>query len=313
MPLFSNKKQPIAPRRRQQAQSQTPHSAEGDLDKRYSFQRNRTLTGSASSRIAVVGESKAQLKSARVQAHELTRQRRHIGVVLLLVLCCAFLLFGLISQFTAGVVVKAEDVSVQLSPTYEQAIQSYLSSRPAERLRFLTDMERLSEYVQTKAPEVASVQSDGSVGFGESAFVVTMRQPIAGWSMDGHRQYVDSTGTAFSRNYFAPPGVQIVDDSGVPVQAGQAVASNGFLEFVGRAVGLSKTQGYKVTQVVIPEGTTREVELHLEGVAYPIKLSVDRPAGEQVEDMARAIKWFASHGQTPQYLDVRVSGRAFYR
>jgi len=140
-----------------------------------------------------------------------------------------------------------------------------------------------------------------------------MRTPIAGWSMNGKQQYVDSSGVSFGRNYYPAPSVQIVDNSGIQVAAGQAVASNSFLGFVGQIVGLAKTRGYTTTQVVIPSATTRQIELKLKDIAYPVKFSVDRPAGEQVEDMTNAIEWMKRHNLTPQYVDVRISGRAFYR
>ncbi len=289
----------------------TERATDASLDERYSFRRNRTLTGSVSSQVSSATEKNANLKSARVQAHDLVRQRRHIGSILLLVLASAGALYYLISQFTAGVVVRA--VGVPSAAVYEDAIQSYLSAQPAERLRFMLDTAHLNQYLQTKLPEIGSVRVDGAAGFGKSAFQLKMRQPIAGWNMHGQQRYVDSTGVSFARNYSPAPSVQIVDDSGVQVQAGQAVASNRFLGFVGRVVGLAGTQGYAVAQVTIPRGTTRQIDLRVDGVGYPIKLSVDRGAGEQVEDMARAMAWFTAHGQTPQYLDVRVSGKGYYR
>ncbi len=312
MALFSKKQSGGSPRRRQPATAERA-SAE-NLEQRYAFRRNRTLTGSASSQVAAsASESKAQLKSARVQTHELVRRRRHLGLTLFLVALCAAVLFGLISQFTAGVTAKAQDASMQLDSVYEKTIQDYLARHPAERLRFLIDTDALGSYVQSVAPEVASVKVDGSAGFGKSAFILTMRRPIAGWSINGNQQYVDSSGTAFARNYFGSPAVQIVDNSGIQVAAGQAIASNRFLGFVGRVVGAAKTQGYITQQVIIPSGSSRQVELRLDGIAYPIKFSVDRAAGEQVEDMVRGIKWLTAHGQTLEYLDVRISGKAFYR
>lgn len=312
MALFSKKNYNL-PYRRKQSHQGTERATQSSLEQRYSFRRNRTLTGSVSSKVVSTNESKAQLKSPRVQTHELTKKRRHIGGVLLVVLSGVAVFYGLIAEFTVGVVVKAQDVSMGVDSTYERAIQSYLLSQPIERLRFLINIDRLNEYLQTKAPEVASVKVDGSAGFGKSAFVVTMREPIAGWSISDRQQYVDSTGTSFIRNYFVSPSVQIVDNSGVQVQVGEAIASNRFIGFVGRVVGLAKSQGYTVTQVIIPEGTTRQIELRLDGVNYPIKLSVDRPAGEQIEDMTRALKWLSTHHPSPQYLDVRIGGKAFYR
>lgn len=284
-----------------------------DFEERYSFRRNRTLTGSTSSQIVSTSESNAQIKSPRAQAHELTKQRRRIGAILLLVLGVATIIYGLLSQFTAGVVVHASDLSIRLDPGYEKAIQSYLSSQPIERLRFLTNLDHLGQYIQEKMPEVASVSIDGSAGFGKTSFILSLREPTVGWSINGRQEYVDNTGTSFDRNYFPSPAVQVIDKSGVQVQAGQAIASNRFLGFVGRAVGLTKTRGFTVLQVIIPEGTTRQVELQLQGISYPVKLSIDRGVDVQVEDMVRAIGWLQSHVQSPEYLDVRVSGEAFYR
>lgn len=312
MAIFS-KKQSNLPRRRMQAGKLAVRATESSLEERYTFRRNRTITGSAASGVSSVTESNAQLKSPRVQAHELTQKRRHIGGILLTVLLGCVILFSLISQFTARPVVKTGDSSVKLDESYEKIFQSYFMSRPIERLRFLTNTNQLNDFVQSKAPEVSNVQISGGAGFGESVFVLTMREPIAGWNIHGQQQYVDTTGTAFIHNYFASPSVQIVDNSGIQVQAGQAVASNRFLGFVGRAVGLAKTLGYNVQQVIIPSGTTREVELRVEGVTYPIKLSVDRPAGEQTEDMTRVIAYLKARSINPEYVDVRVAGKAFYK
>jgi hypothetical protein len=241
------------------------------------------------------------------------QKRRHIGATLLLVLASAGILFFLVSQFTAGAIVRATDISQQLDNKYSGIIESYLSSQPLERLRFSLNTDHLSQYVAARAPEVASVSLDGSAGFGKSTFVLQLREPTVGWTINGRQEYVDSTGTAFSRNYFTSPAVQVVDKSGIQVEAGQAIASNRFLGFVGRAVALAKQQAFVVQQVIIPAGTTRQVELQLRGVGYPIKLSIDRGVGEQVEDMKRAVQWLKTHGQSPKYLDVRVSGEAFYR
>lgn len=313
MALFS-KKQPDMPRRRTQAANTSSERAtESALDERYAFRRNRTLTGSSSSEVTSSNESAAHLKSPRVHAHELAQKRRHLGGILLFVITGGAALLGLISQFTASVVVTPQTAQSKADPIYEKAIQDYFSSRPIERLRFLIDAQQLTEYVQTKAPEVAAIENGGSAGFGASRFIAVMRKPIAGWSINGRQQYVDTTGTAFERNYYATPTVQIIDKSGVQVQAGQAVASNRFLGFVGRAVGLAKAQGYTVTQVIIPVGSTREVELRVEGVAFPIKLSVDREAGTQTEDMARVLRWLSGHSLTPEYLDVRISGKSYYK
>lgn len=309
--FLPKKSAPEPPRRRVEAAERSRELYEQSQG---AFRRNQTLTGSSSSRVRSLSEESAHIKSPRVHAHTLAQQRRQLGLALVMVVLCAAFLYTLVSQFTASAVVMASpDSSIQLGDSYQQTIQSYLGDQPVERLRFLLNDAHLQEYMQAAHPEVKSIHVDGGAGFGASLFVVQLRTPIAGWSINGHQQYVDETGVAFTKNYFPSPAVQIVDKSGIQVETGQAVASNRFLGFVGQVVGMAKKQGFQATQVVIPSGTTRQVELHLNGVGYPIRLSVDRPAGEQVEDMAHAVRWMQSHGLSPEYIDVRVSGKAFYR
>jgi hypothetical protein len=314
MSLFAKKKPDYVPRRRQDGASSVPErGSESNLADRYAFRRNRTLTGSASSHVVSTNESNAQLKSARVQVHDLAQQRRRIIGILWTVMLGVIVLSSLVFQFTAESIVRTSDVSRQLQPTYAKAVDEYLARQPIERLRFLLREDALNEYVQAATPEVASIKSDGFAGFGKSLFVVEMRRPIAGWSIRGTQHYVDTSGVSFAYNYYEKPQVQIVDNSGIQVDAGQAVASNQFLGFVGRVVGLANARQHVVTEVIIPQNTTRQIELKIEGVAYPVKLLVDRPAGEQVEDMTRSMRWLKGRGITPAYLDVRVSGRAFYK
>lgn len=313
MRLF--RKKPAPPRRRVAADGASESSREREaIPERNAFQRNRTLTGSSSSRITTVNEANADMRSPRVHAHELTRKRRHLGSLFLLVLLIAGGLSLLVYQFTARVTVALEkNVVASVDQNYEPIIQEYLSTHPAERLRVLLNTDQLSLYMQTKAPEVASVTVKGWSGFGSSEIAIGVRQPIAGWSIQGSQRYVDASGISFARNYYATPGVQIIDKSGTETQAGQSVASNRFLGFVGRVVGIAGTKGVTVTEVTIPPATTRQIELRLEGVAYPVKMTIDRPAGEQVEDMTRAIEWLKAGNKGAQYVDVRVSGKAFYK
>lgn len=306
MGLFSKKK-PDLPRRRQS------DALNDSLDERYTFRRNQTLTGSASPRVVTANDMSAQIRSPRAHAHELARRRQHVGSILFVTLLGCVLLGFLIMQFTASVTVRSSELTMQLDDRYSRDIEDYFNRQPIERLRFLLREDRLLAYLQSVAPEVAKVDVEGSVGYGNTAFALTMREPIVAWNINNNRQYVDTSGTAFTRNYYTDPKVQVVDESGIQINGGETVASNRFLGFIGRVVGLAKSSGYTVTDVILPRGMTREVDIKLEGVGYPIRFSVDRPAGEQIEDMDRALTWLTANSQNPEYLDVRVSRRSYYR
>lgn len=321
MNRFSRTKATSVPRRRQTGATSAIDTARNGSEEarqareqHYSFRRNQTLTGSASSGVTGAGAStSATLKSPRVQAHDLAQYRRNLGVVLVAVVAAVIILCILVAQFTATAVVRTSTPLRFDDAMYSAHVSDYLRSHPAQRLRFLLNEQQLTDYMQTVTPEVASLRLDGSAGFGVSRFIATFRTPIVGWSVSGSRQYVDDTGVAFTRNYFDDAVVQIIDQSGVQVREGSAIASDRFLGFIGRMVGAAAKQGYTVQRITIPRDTTRQVELGLKEVSYVVKVSVDRSVGEQAEDMSHALRWLRSRSLTPDYLDVRVSGRAFYK
>lgn len=312
--LFSKKKSSELPRRRSQATDERRSSEETRSSRL--FTRNQTLTGSLSSRISNAGEAHAHLKSSRVHAHSLAAVRRrvtgHLGLTL--IVCLGLYLF--IYQFIAHASIRLVGISRsngELSRTYEPIIQDYFASRPVERLRFLTNTDTLTAFVQTKAPEVKSIEVEPTAGLGTSQFLITPRRPAAGWLLANRQQYVDDAGIAFAQNYYDTPGVQIVDSSGVPTKDGHVIASNRFLGFVGRLVGLVQQQGYTVVRITIPPDTTRLVEVGLKDIPYPIRSSVDRSAGEQAEDIGRVVHYLTKEGISPSYVDVRVKGKAYYK
>jgi hypothetical protein len=314
MALFKKKQQDL-PRRRQSSLSGALRPESQYDESSNVFRRNRTLTGSTSQRINPV-QSKSDLESPRTQAHNLALRRRKILWTLVVIILIGAFLAWLISEFTARPTIVVSDTSISKpidTKRYVQAIQDYLDSNPIGRLRFALDQTGLSEYVSKALPEVASVQQEGLSGFASTTFQITMRQPVAGWQIGDSQYYVDSTGVPFQINYFSTPTVQIDDESGVGIIQGTAVVSNSFLGFVGRVVQAAKSYGYNVTDAIIPSGTTRQLEIRLQGYSFYVKLSIDRGATEQVEDMSNAIKYFVSKSMNPQYIDVRVSGKAYYR
>ena len=140
-----------------------------------------------------------------------------------------------------------------------------------------------------------------------------MRQPIVSWKVDATNYFVDAQGVSFTESVYPSPNVTIVDNSGVRHTAGTAIASERFLSFVGRAVALAQQNELEVRNVNIPAGTSRQVSFEVRGVNYPIILSIDRSAAEQIEDALRAINYFKRQQKNPDYIDVRVKGKAFYR
>jgi hypothetical protein len=201
------------------------------------------------------------------------------------------------------------------SSLYSQKIQDYLFANPFQRLRATIDTNALANYLQTHGcPEVASVSSQVVYeGFGASRLTLTFRKPVVVWKTGTTKLYVDDQGNAFSRNLYSDPSVEVVDQTGIQAEDNQVLASERFLSTIGRVIGKMKVQGYTVNRVVLPANTTHQLLISIEGLSYPVKFSVDRSVGEQAEDAAHAISYLQGKGITPEYIDVRVSGKAFYK
>ena len=313
---MSKKQQSGVPPRRVAANS--PDGARipvADLEQRYTFRRNRTLTGSLSSDVSSVNEDNAELKSHRVHAHHLRRHRRRALGALLGVIVVGLGLFYLLSQSIISFKLTAVSTQTFTESVYQQKVQAYLQGHPLERFRFSFNPQSLATYLQQHgAPEVSSIallpQTDG---FGRAQLAITFRKPAISWQTGGSRTYVDTNGNSFTQNNFAEPAVQVIDQTGIQTQNNQVLASARFLAFIGKVVGRMGDNGYAVNQVILPANTTRQIQVRITGVEYPVKFSVDRPVGEQAEDAARAIRYLAGKQITLEYLDVRVSGKAYYK
>jgi cell division septal protein FtsQ len=291
------------PRRRRVDQAEPVEQARSGTQ----YRRNQTLSGVSRTSIA---------DSPRGQAHQLTIHRRKIGGLFGIVLVAVIFLGILVSQLMAQVSVTSS--TKQLSApfegaTYEKVVDSYLGLHPAERLRFALNETALSAYVSTSLPEVESIEISGVKDIVDTQFAVTFRQPVAGWQINGNQFYVDAAGVVFETNYYDAPTIQIVDESGVSPEAGTTVAGSRLLGFLGKVVSQVGERGYTVTQAILPAGMTRELDIQLKDTSSRIKLSTDRGAGEQVEDLSRSLTYLKSKNITPEYIDVRVSGRAAYK
>lgn len=316
MALFSRKQSSVPDRRARRIERESiegSHSQQGST----AFQRNRTLTGSLSSNVKSTNERNAELRSPRVHAHELRHHRRRlfgalIGVVSVVVLL-GFIVYQSIGVSSVSIV---GGTTVRDTSAYSATIQRYLSSHPFERTRMTIDTNRLALYLQENGhPEVGSVSPNVAFGgLGIAKIELAPRKPVVSWNTGSTTLFVDSDGNAFSQNYFASPAIEVVDETGIQTADNQVLVSNRFLAFIGKIVGRLHDQGYSVTKIVLPANTTRQILVSLSGVGYPVKLSVDRPAGEQAQDTARALRFLTREGIAPkEYVDVRISGRAYYK
>lgn len=295
------------------SQKQESNRRRASVSQNNSFQRSRTLTGSVSSDVKSVGEEKGVLKSERLRKQELQRLQRLVAFGIAVIAMVIGGIFYLISQYTFETpeVVAADEslnVSSEMKHAYAQSIMRYLQSHPAERFRFATSEKGVSSSVWKDFPEVKSIKGV------KDGFEISFRKPLAVWEIGQKEYFVDDEGQSFERNYYTAPTVTVSDKSGIIASNRNVMVGKGFLSFLGRIVALVNTSGLGVvTEAIIPAETTRELDIKLQDKPYIIKLHSDRPPEYQAEDLRRVVGHLDLKGVTPQYIDLRVGGKAYYR
>lgn len=287
----------------------------GAEDQGYVFRRSRTLTGTTSSKVAPSAESRSQLKTTRLQVHELHQFRRRVLRILAVVaVCVALLSYAMVTYIAAIPLQYTQPAGSPRSATYQQTIAQYFAKHPLERFGFSLNRAQLARDVQAAHPEIMSLDADRSWYGGNTVFVVQFRQPLLVWETAGNRFYVDGQGVAFGYDHFGGKYVSVRDQSGISPQAsGGSVASNRFINFLGKMVGAVNAGGRGVVTDVIIPASTREVNLKVQGRGYPIKTHTDRDPLKQAEDILNALKWMDEKKLTPEYIDVRVEGKAYFK
>ncbi len=275
------------------------------------YVRSRTITGSISSKVMSAVESASQLKSSRLEAHELHGHRRKVMWLLLAT-----------SLASLGLIMLIDSTIVRLQPAtmvderYISSVDAYYDSHLIERLPFVRDYDALRSDLQQSHPEIADINISGEDMFAAHTVAVALRQPIAQWTLGADTFFVDKNGIAYTiadQDLRPIELLRIKDESGLPVES-QRVASTSMMQFIGQTVaGIASSPLGAVTEVIIPSGTLKQVDVLLQNRPYRVQLHIDRDPAGQVADVVSAVTFLDSQGITPEYLDVRVEGKAFYR
>ena len=290
-----------------------------DQDQSFAFRRSRTITGSTASSVRSVGEDRSQLRSPRLHEHSLRKHRRRLlGYLLLLLSICAVLWY-VVTSYIGGGIMQVAHTTTQTprialdTARYQSLVERYLNDRPFERFSFALNEATFAQYMRENALEIKNAQLERSEEFGGGLLSVTLREPVVAWTIKKQQYFVDADGYAFTVNYFAAPTVIVSDKSGISAEAG-VVASERLLRFIGRVITLlNKSEVALVERVELPALSTRQVDFKLKDRDYIIKAHLDRDPAGQAADIISAVSYIDSKGIAPEYLDVRVSSKAYYR
>ncbi len=223
-----------------------------------------------------------------------------------------------------GYDIKPES-SVKLSDQqkleYSNTMSAYSSSHTPLKQQWLLDKSGLLIDVSKQHPEVRQVELSTMQPFSTKvAARLTFRKPIFIWKGVGETYFIDKDGVLFIKNMYSSSAEKnlpvIEDQGGVAPDPGQTVLTDTIVTDIAKLYqlmpGLYLTP-VKVSQIILPPAA-REIRAKLDGVPYYIKVSTERPVEDQVGELKQVVDFLNSSKVTPgEYIDVRVSNKAFYK
>jgi cell division septal protein FtsQ len=141
---------------------------------------------------------------------------------------------------------------------------------------------------------------------------VALKQPSLGWMTGSDGHLLDADGTAIGPLPVGSKLPLVIDDSNLPVTTGQAVVSPRFVSFVTASAIQIPNTGLGITKYEIKDTT---LDLYLStNRGYQLILDTSRPVGDEVTDLKAVLANLKLTNKTPaQYIDLRISGRAYYK
>ncbi len=251
--------------------------------------------------------------SERSENQKLVIRRRKLGAFFMILAIFISLISIFLFQFISKVSVVSNESKSQNLSKYEKSVEEYLNINPSERILSNLNKNALLESLQKDYPEVLSISDIKFNGLTSYKIYLNFRKPVASWLVDGKEFFVDSEGVSFNVNNFEKPSLNIIDDSGAIVSNGKNVASSSFFSFIGKLVSAANKQGLEVSEIRIPPLSLRQVEVSVKGVSYFARMSTADSAEGQIINFKKAIEYFITHKISPNYIDLRIEGRGYYK
>ena len=251
--------------------------------------------------------------SERSENQKLVIRRRKLGAFFVILAIFISLISIFLFQFISKVSIVSNESKSQNLSKYEKSVEEYLNINPSERILSNLNKNALLESLQKDYPEVLSISDIKFNGLTSYKIYLDFRKPVASWLVDGKEFFVDSEGVSFNVNNFEKPSLNIIDDSGAIVSNGKNVASSSFFSFIGKLVSAANKQGLEVSKIRIPPLSLRQVEVSVKGVSYFARMSTADSAEGQIINFKKAIEYFITHKISPNYIDLRIEGKGYYK
>lgn len=209
--------------------------------------------------------------------------------------------------------------ALQDQKVYEQAAHTMLGKSFANNNKLTINTAAVAAQLQSQFPEVHAVSiSLPFIGRKPTVYIQPATPQIV-LSTSSGQFILDSNGRALAAYTSATDlpsdrAVPIVtDQSGLTFKKGDVVLSSQSVAFIAEVAGQFQAKGIKAETWTLPAGAS-QLNVKVSGVPYSVKFNLQGSAKEQAGTfLAVKQRLDGEHTVPAEYIDVRVSGRAYYK
>jgi len=237
---------------------------------------------------------------------------KSLNVVLIIILV-GCLIYSLILKPEPKIV--ATSLAYRPLGDYASAAETQLKS-PKNRTKLTIDEQAITSKLKSEFPEIQAA-SVGLPIFGQKPVInLNIAPPSFILNSGGQRYIVDNAGVAVALAASLPDlkNLPVIDDqSGFSAQVGHQALSSSSVAFINQLVAQAKLSKVPISGITLPP-LAQELDIRTSDKAYYTKFYLGGDPSIQIGQFLAARHQFSSTHQDPaEYLDVRVSGKLYYK
>jgi hypothetical protein len=199
--------------------------------------------------------------------------------------------------------------------TYREAIVKELQNIKNHN-KITLDEQSIVKSLQSQFPEIASVQITLPIFSQTPTFRINIASPGFVLSSNGQSYIINSQGVAVasSSNFPSIKNLPVVtDQSGFTIEKGKQVLSGSEVSFINTLIVQCRKANVPIQALTLPP-LAQELDLRTSDKPYYVKFYLGGDSKLQAgQFLATRHEFDSTNTQPSEYLDVRVSGKVFYK
>lgn len=248
------------------------------------------------------------------------RAKNILNVVVIFIVF--LLLVGLSS--TPKIVITGDDASktfVRDPIVYQAAARKLFGASTFNANKLTINTATVARGLKEQFPELRTVSiSLPVIGRQPTVYVQPATPQLILQSNGGTQYMLDSNGRALATvtpSAKLPTGKEalpiVTDQSGLPLKVGDVALPSGSVSFITEVSGQLHAKNLRIASWTLPAGTS-ELNVKVEGASYYVKFNLRGKAREQAGSFIATKQRLEGQNAVPkEYIDVRVSGRVYYK